>query len=366
MSPPPGRTLGGWISGVPGRGGGGGQRGRPRPPALRTFRRRRCWTAPPAAPPPGPVSPPAPTGVTSTRYRIPRRWHPPLRKVPPPEQVSPFPPNRCHSPRSGTASPSRCGPPGTSVPPSSPCPSPPQPDAHRAGSARIAYGRWCLSPPRASAASRRPAERLPRGQPSAGGPRPPGPSAACLGRSHLSGAWCHLSPSSAACYFLVSPAPTGKRVGLSPRGVTPHRTLSRCPCSEGSAGKFWVVPEGLPLSSARPLTPCYVARRAIKLSVVLWTPPPAHEPPLATAEPGVPPASSTIAKIQRLLLCVLRASKPSQHHPKTFPEPQCCHGAKDLPVPDQALGQELSHSSGDIQLNSCLGQNSMEPIASFI
>lgn len=33
---------------------------------------------------------------------------------------------------------------------------------------------------------------------------------------------------------------------------------------------------------------------------------------------------------------------------------------------DEALGQELSHSSGDIQLNFCLGQNSMEPVASFI
>lgn len=173
-------------------------------------------------------------------------------------------------------------------------------------------------PPRASAASRRPAERLPRGQPSAGGPRPPGPSAACLGRSHLSGAWCHLSPSSAAFYFPVSPAPTGKRVGLSPRGVTPHRTLSRCPCSEGSAGKVWVVPEGLPLSSARPAHPVLCGKKSHK----------------AVGSP-VDTSSSTRATTGHC-----RAWGPSsiQHHSQNTTSPTVCpEGFKTFPTPPQNL-----------------------------
>lgn len=173
VSPPPGRTPGGWMWGVPGR--GGGQGGRPQPPALRPFRRRRCWTAPPAAPPP---APPPRAGVTPR----PDRCHLPPVSHPEPEHAlsrcDPFPPSRCHSPRSSTASPSRCSSSRTSVASSSPCPSPPHSDAHRA-----AYSWWCLFP---SGHRHQPAEGVPRDQPRARGPRPLGclsgtePSVPCL------------------------------------------------------------------------------------------------------------------------------------------------------------------------------------------
>lgn len=307
-----------------------GSAGQPRRTALGTFRRCRCWTAPPRGPAPEgpapgprhpparyrPLSPPHPwqmsprpawagtapagqchsprqvppfqpvsppqAGVTpSGRYRLPGLVSTPPRTgappIPPlPAGASPRdhcpPQSRCHLPGSvspspdGRASPSRCSPPRAGASPRSRCPSPPQ-----AGVTPRASSARSL--PVASGVCPRWANTAHPG-PAEQVPRDQLESHSCSdpglpvwGQYHLCRVWCHLSPQQRCCQPPVSPAPLGTKVGLPRRGVAPLNLLQMHPPRQ----RVWIVPGGLLLSSTSPLP---LASRAVKPSAAPWPPPP--------------------------------------------------------------------------------------------